>query len=280
MSFGTILFQEREEVAVVTLNRPERLNALSLVLLEELRTVIGEIGSREDLKSILITGGDKVFCAGADINIFSGLKTQDEAYGFVQGVKQVLGSLKRVIKPVIAAICGHALGGGLELALFCDIRVAAEDAKLGVPEINLGAFPAAGGTQMLPRLIGLARAKEMLFSGKPISGEEAYRIGLVNRVVPKEKVFNESLDTWPGSWQLRPPMLLASSSAWWTMGSKWTWIAPLPMSRPISWGSWPPATSRRVPRRFSRKESQTSRGINSCEERESSFATPVSWIFR
>lgn len=194
MSFETILFQEREEVAVVTLNRPERLNALSLVLLEELRTVIREIGSREDLKSILITGGDKVFCVGADINAFSSLKTPEEAYSFVQEIKQALGSLKRVSKPVIAAICGHALGGGLELSLFCDIRVAAEDAKLGLPEINLGAFPAAGGTQMLPRLIGPARAKEMLFSGRSISGEEAYRIGLVNRVVPKEKVFDESLD--------------------------------------------------------------------------------------
>jgi enoyl-CoA hydratase len=189
VSFETILFQKDEDVAVVTLNRP----ALSLKLLDELGKVMEDIDSSDALKAVVITGGEKVFCAGADITMFSELTTPEEAYCFVQSFKHSLGSLRRVRKPVIAAICGYALGGGLELALCCDMRIVSNDTKLGVPEIDLGAFPAAGGTQMLPRLIGTALAKEMLFLGKPISGQEAYRIGLVNRIFPKEEVVNESL---------------------------------------------------------------------------------------
>lgn len=193
VTLETILFQEIEDVAVVTLNRPARLNALNHKLLEELTKLIDEVGSKDGLKAIVITGGEKVFCAGADINMFPELKTPEEAYHFVQMIKYSLGSLKRVSKPVIAAICGYCLGGGLELSLCCDIRIAAEDAQFGVPEINLGAFPAAGGTQMLPRLVGVAPAKEMIFGGDPVSADEAYRIGLVNKIFPKERVLDESL---------------------------------------------------------------------------------------
>jgi enoyl-CoA hydratase len=192
VSFETIIFKRDEDVAIVTLNRQERLNALSLQLLDELGKVMEDIDSSDALKAIVITGGEKVFCAGADITMFSELSTPEEAYCFVQSFKHSLSSLRRVRKPVIAAICGYALGGGLELALCCDMRIVSVEAKLGVPEIDLGAFPAAGGTQMLPRLVGTALAKEMLFLGRPISGEEAYRIGLVNRVFPKEDVVNES----------------------------------------------------------------------------------------
>jgi len=193
-SFKTIIFEEIENVAVVTLNRPQRLNALSLPLLDELNQVMGEIDLRDDLKAVVITGGQKVFCAGADINIFEGLSMPDEAYSFVQWIKYALGSVSRISKPTIAAICGYALGGGLELCLFCDIRIAADDAKLGVPEINLGAFPAAGGSQTLPRLIGAPLAKEMLFTGDHIDAQEAFRLGLVNKIFPKEKVFQEALN--------------------------------------------------------------------------------------
>jgi enoyl-CoA hydratase len=193
MTFETILFQEEENVAIITLNRPKRLNALNLKLLEELNEAIEEIDSKESLRVVVVTGGEKVFCAGADINVFSGLTTPEEAYSYVQKVKHCLGSLRRTSKPVIAGICGYALGGGFELSLFCDIRFASDDAQLGVPEINLGAFPAAGGTQMLPRLIGPALAKEMLLGGDPISAKEAYRIGLVNKIFPREKVLDESL---------------------------------------------------------------------------------------
>lgn len=192
-SFETIIYEEKEEIAIITLNRPERLNALSLKLLEELNGVVDEIESRDDLKVVVITGGRKVFCAGADINLFSGLTTVEEAYRFIEWIKYSLGSLSRLCKPTIAAICGYALGGGLELCMYCDIRIASEKARLGLPEINLGAFPGAGGTQTLPRLIGSSRAKEMLFGGDPIDAQEAFRIGLVNKVVPKETVLEEAM---------------------------------------------------------------------------------------
>lgn len=118
---------------------------------------------------------------------------EDGPCGHAWGENKALGSLRRSDRPVIAGICGYAPGGGLELAIHCDIRIAAEDAQIGVPEINLGAFPAAGGTQMLPRLVGTGLAKEMLFGGEPISGQEGYRIGLVNKVFTKGRVLEESL---------------------------------------------------------------------------------------
>lgn len=192
-SYETLLLEQKDEIALVTLTRPERLNALSLTLLSELEAVVGEIETRSDLKAVVITGGAKVFCAGADITIFPGLKSSEDTYSFVQRIKFSLASLKRLPKPTIAAICGYALGGGLELCMHCDIRIAADDAKLGVPEIQLGAFPAAGGTQLLPRLLGASIAKEMMFSGEPISAQEAYRIGLVNRIFPKDSVLAEAL---------------------------------------------------------------------------------------
>ncbi len=203
-TFETIIYEEKEEIAIITLNRPERLNALSLKLLEELNGVVDEIESRDDLKVVVITGGQKVFCAGADINLFSGLTKVEEAYRFIEWIKYSLGSLRRLCKPTIAAICGYALGGGLELCMYCDIRIASDNAKLGLPEINLGAFPGAGGTQTLPRLIGSSRAKEMLFGGDPIDAQEAFRIGLVNKVFPKEKVLEEAMNM-ARAWAKKPP---------------------------------------------------------------------------
>lgn len=191
--FKTIIFKKETDVAVVILNRPERRNALSVELLKELTKVMEEIEICGDIKSVVITGGEKVFCAGADISMFPALSTVDEAYNLVEGIKYALGSLKRVSKPVIAAICGYALGGGMELCLHCDIRIASENAMFGLPEINLGAFPAAGGTQILPRIIGVALAKEMLLIGDPISAQEAYRIGIVNKIYPKQDVLAEAM---------------------------------------------------------------------------------------
>jgi len=191
--YETLLVDEKEEVAVVTLNRPGKLNALSLTLLSELDMLMGEIDSRDDLKAVVVTGGLEVFCAGADISIFPGLGSPEEAYTFVQQIKRCLSSLRRLSKPSIAAICGMALGGGLELSLYCDIRISAIDSRLGLPEINLGAFPAAGGTQLLPRLVGSSIAKELLFRGEPITAQEALQIGLVNRVLPKEQVLPEAV---------------------------------------------------------------------------------------
>ncbi len=191
--FNTIVLKKENDVAIVTLSRPGRLNALSVELLEELTKVMEEMESCDDIKSVVITGGEKVFCAGADVNMFPGLSSADQAYDFVEKFKYALASLKRLSKPVIAAVCGYALGGGMELSLHCDMRIAAEDAMFGLPEVNIGAFPAAGGTQILPRIIGVALAKEMLLVGDPISGAEAYRVGMVNKVYPKKDVLNEAL---------------------------------------------------------------------------------------
>lgn len=191
--FENIILREENDVVVVTLNRPKRNNALSVKLLEELNKAMEDIEHRNDLRAVVITGGDKVFCAGADITMFPGLKTAEEAFNFVERFKYLLGSVKRLSKPVIAAVCGYALGGGMELFLNCDMRIAAEEASFGLPEVDLGAFPAAGGTQVLPRLIGAALAKEMLLIGKPMDARDAYRLGLLNKICKKEEVIGEAL---------------------------------------------------------------------------------------
>lgn len=178
-------------VATVTINRPKALNALNYDTLKELLDCFGEIGLSNDIQAVIVTGsGEKSFIAGADISFMAQLNTL-EAREFGRLGHEAMSAIETLPQPVIAAVNGFALGGGCELALACDIRIAAVNAKFGQPEVNLGVLPGFGGTQRLPRLIGKGHANELLFSGKMINAEEACRIGLVNRVVEQAKLLEE-----------------------------------------------------------------------------------------
>ncbi|SPE27946.1 3-hydroxypropionyl-coenzyme A dehydratase [Candidatus Sulfopaludibacter sp. SbA3] len=179
-------------VALVTVNRPDKLNALSRGVIQELDHAAGRIAEESAIRAAIVTGaGEKAFVAGADINELAAL-TAVEARAHARRGQQVFRKLETVPKPVVAAINGFALGGGLELAMACTVRFAAENAKLGQPEVKLGIIPGYGGTQRLPRLVGPGRALEMLLSGDPVTAAEAWRIGLVNAVVPQAELLNYS----------------------------------------------------------------------------------------
>ena len=184
---------EREgAVAIVTINRPKVLNALSLATLDELRRAILALKHDEGVRCVILTGaGEKSFVAGADVNE---LAVQSPVGGREHALRgqHVLDVIENMGKPVIAAINGFALGGGCELALACTLRLAADTARLGQPEINLGIIPGYAGTQRLARLVGRGRALELLLTGDPISAQEAWRLGLVNRVVPATDLMVEA----------------------------------------------------------------------------------------
>lgn len=182
-------YKKEGKVAVFTINRPEAMNALNLEVLEGLYQAMVDFRDDDNLWVGIITGaGDRAFCAGADIK--SALDARRE-HAHAPWVPQPssLGGLE-VWKPLIAAVNGVALGGGLEIVLYCDIRIASETAKLGVPEVTLGLLPGMGGTQRLPRMIPWCKAAELVLMGKPIDAQEAYRIGLVNKVVPPDQVMS------------------------------------------------------------------------------------------
>ncbi|MGH8999833.1 MAG: enoyl-CoA hydratase/isomerase family protein [Acidimicrobiia bacterium] len=179
-------------VELIRLTRPP-MNALSGALLTELADHLGILVKDTDLKAVVITGNDKVFAAGADINDLGG----ERHTGMTDAFRRAADAMAAIPRPVIAAISGYALGGGLEVALAADLRVASESARLGVPEILLGVFPGAGGTQRLPRLVGPAKAKEMLWSGRQVKADEALQMGLVDRVVPAGGYLEAALE-WAG----------------------------------------------------------------------------------
>jgi enoyl-CoA hydratase/carnithine racemase len=168
------------------------MNALNAEVQEGLRAAAAEAGSRSDVRAVVLYGGPKVFAAGADVKEMATMSYADmvERSGALQSA---FAALARIPKPVVAAVTGYALGGGCELALTADYRIAADSAKLGQPEILLGIIPGAGGTQRLPRLIGPAKAKELIFTGRFVDAEEALRIGLVDRVVPADDVYDAAL---------------------------------------------------------------------------------------
>jgi enoyl-CoA hydratase len=187
MPYETLIYEPKDRIGYVTLNRPRILNAQSPEMFDELAQVFGEIKHDPGVGVVILTGaGDRAFCAGADINYLKQLAqtTPMAAKTFVQKNRLALGAIEHLGKPVIAAVNGFALGGGCELAMACHIRLAADSARFGQPEINLGLFPGAGGTQRLPRLVGKGIALEMMLTGEAISAQEAYRVGLVNKVVP------------------------------------------------------------------------------------------------
>jgi enoyl-CoA hydratase len=188
--YNNLLFEIKGSVGIITLNRPKALNALNSELLQELSSLLDTIGEDKSVQVVIITGsGEKAFVAGADIAEMQSMSAI-EGRNFGKIGQAVFNKMESLPQPVIAAINGFALGGGCELAMACDIRIAAEKAKFGQPEVSLGITPGFGGTQRLPRLIGKGRAKELIYTGDIIDAGEAYRIGLVNKVVALDELMS------------------------------------------------------------------------------------------
>lgn len=187
-----VLLEKKGNIAVATINRPKALNALNSQVLEDLNELVELVKADEEIRALVLTGcGEKAFVAGADIGEMSTLtKAGGEAFG--KKGNDVFRKLETLPIPTIAAVNGFALGGGCELALSCDIRIASEKAVFGQPEVTLGIIPCFGGTQRLPRLIGTGLAKEMIYTGKHIDAQTALRYGLVNRVIPAEALLDEA----------------------------------------------------------------------------------------
>ncbi|HZK19045.1 MAG TPA: enoyl-CoA hydratase-related protein, partial [Clostridia bacterium] len=194
MSWKNILVEKRDETAIITINRPEVLNALNNETVSELRKASLELEKDDTVKAIIITGqGEKAFVAGADITFMSNL-TPLEARDFGKEGQETMRIIENLSKPVIAAVNGYALGGGCELAMACDIRIASECAKFGQPEVNLGIMAGFGGTQRLTRLVNPGIAKELLFTADTIDAQTAFRIGLVNHILPGKELLRFCLN--------------------------------------------------------------------------------------
>ncbi|MGH7411619.1 MAG: enoyl-CoA hydratase/isomerase family protein [Candidatus Methylomirabilis sp.] len=191
MGFQTIELQIEGGIATITLNRPKALNALNFAMVDELKQAVHQVRDDPTVRVVVITGaGDKAFAAGADITEFKGMSPVD-AWMFTQQLQRLYLEIEQMPKPVIAAVNGYALGGGCELLLACDIVYASERAKIGQPEINLGIIPGAGGTQRLSRIIGKQRAKELVLTGDMIGAEEAWNLGLLNKVIAHDQLMTE-----------------------------------------------------------------------------------------
>lgn len=194
MEYKNIILLEQDGIAVVTINRPKALNALNNETLAELKECFTELGRNDEIRVIIITGaGEKAFVAGADIDYMSKLSVL-EARMFAKRGQEVFSLIANLPKPVIAAVNGFALGGGCELAMACDIRIAADTAKFGQPEINLGIIPGFAGTQRLSRIVGKGRAKLLVYSGDMIGSPQAHEIGLVEKVVSRDELMTYAIE--------------------------------------------------------------------------------------
>lgn len=202
MEYKNVIFEKEPPLATLTINRPDVRNALNQETCREIQEVLKEVSEDDDVRVLIITGaGEKAFIAGADVKALrdrSMSKTLDNEFQYL------LRDLETLNKPVIAAINGFALGGGCEVALACDIRIASENAKFGQPEINLGIMPGAGGTQRLARLVGVGMAKELIFTGRIIDPPEALQIGLINRIVPPDELMDTVKEMADGMGQKSP----------------------------------------------------------------------------
>jgi enoyl-CoA hydratase/carnithine racemase len=187
-----VRLETADGVGTIRLERPP-MNALSAQVQEEIRAAAREATERADVRAVIVYGGPKVFAAGADVKEMAGWSYQ-QMVDRSKGLQSAFTAVAAIPKPTIAAVTGYALGGGCELALCCDLRIAGDNAKLGQPEILLGIIPGAGGTQRLPRLIGPSRAKEIIFTGRFVAADEALRIGLVDQVVAPDDVFTAAFD--------------------------------------------------------------------------------------
>jgi enoyl-CoA hydratase len=203
MTYETIIYEKTKQLGIIKLNRPERLNAINNQLAVELIQVLDNIAQDQDVRAVILTGVGRAFCAGADIKEI----VDPMAKKLTLGRGCFFDRLEALDRPVIAAINGLANGGGVELVLACDFRIAAETASFGFGEVNIGVIPAGGGTARLPRLIGIPKTKEMLYFGKTFGVEDMYRCGLVNKVVPNDQLMKEAY-AWAAELREKPPLSL------------------------------------------------------------------------
>lgn len=208
--FQTLQYTEDGRVASIRLDRPKKKNALNGQMRLELETLFTEIAQKENIGAVIVTGGAEIFCAGADISEIQETKSAEAAYKHAREFQLLFDKLEALPQPVIAAVSGYALGGGCEFTLACDFRIASDTARFGLPEIKIGAFPGGGGTQRLSRLIGLAKAKEMIYTGDPITSEQALAAGLVLKVVSRENLMAET-NSFAGKLAALPRLALQAS---------------------------------------------------------------------
>jgi len=189
LSYQNIIVTKEGSIGIVQLNRPSALNALNFELMAELVKALEELDGDQEVRVIILTGSERAFAAGADLKEMS----QAGPVDLILGRRfELWDRIRKIAKPLIAAVSGYCLGGGNELAMSCDLIIASENATFGQPEVNVGIMPGAGGTQRLIRAVGKYKAMEMILTGKPITAQEAYRVGLVNRVVPTESLMEEA----------------------------------------------------------------------------------------
>ncbi|MFQ6053362.1 MAG: enoyl-CoA hydratase/isomerase family protein [Candidatus Bathyarchaeia archaeon] len=213
-----VLVKVEDGVCWITLNRPGKLNSIVPEMLDLLSEALDKAEDDRSVRCVVITGaGDRSFCAGADVSFLRGLSSSEAEEMISRKGHQTFMKILSLSKPVVAAVNGYALGGGCELATACDFRIASEKARFGQPEINLGLVPGWGGTQLLPRLIGVAKAKEMVMTGTMLSAEEALEAGLVNKVVPEDK-FEEAVKGFARALVDGPPIALAKAKSLMNLG--------------------------------------------------------------
>jgi len=230
MEFRHVIYEKNEGIATITLNRPEALNALSTEVVEEILRAVEDVRSDENIRVVVLTGaGEKAFSAGADIKAMVGM-TALKARELSSMGERLCVTLENLEKPVIAAINGYALGGGMEVAMACDLRIASENARMGQTEINIGLIPGWGGTQRLTRLVGMTKAKELVFTGRMIDARTAEQIGLLNMAVPADK-FREIVHQLAVDLASKAPVALKVAKALITKGADMSLDAALELER-------------------------------------------------